>query len=248
MVLVHVWLLPLLLLVMATLIAYPLSRYMAWIMNGHYCPWRLFGWIEKKLDSGPQNWKQYAASLLIFNTVLFVYGYLVLALQPWLPLNPDGKTLLFPTTIFHSVASFMTNTDLQHYAGEVNLSNFSQIFFGIANLFLSAAIGLSALTAIIRALRGEEKMGNFFVDIWRVVVYIFLPAAFIVGCFFIYEGSPMTFATSHQAKGVEGKAQTLVVGPVAAFESMKMLGTNGGGFYGMNPHTLMKTPPASPIL
>ena len=177
---------------------------------------------------------QYTGSLLLFNTILFVYGYVVLALQPFTPLNPDGKTLLSPTTIFHSVASFMTNTDLQHYAGEVNLSNFSQIFFCIANLFLSAAIGLSALTAIIRAFRGDPLLGNFFVDMWRVVVYMFVPIAFVIALIFLQQGSPMTFETSYQVHTLEGGRQTIVVGPVAAFEAMKMLGTNGGGFYSMN--------------
>ncbi len=214
-------------------------------MDGKYRPLPIFRWFENALNNGPQNWMQYAGSLLLFNTILFVYGYLVLALQPYTPLNPDGKTLLSPTTIFHSVASFMTNTDLQHYSGEANLSNFSQIFFGIANLFVSAAIGLSALTAIIRALRGDSLLGNFFVDIWRVIVYMFVPIAFIIALIFMQQGSPMTFQTSYQISTLEpgamgigndgqAKQQTIVVGPVAAFEAMKMLGTNGGGFYSMN--------------
>ena len=143
--LTKVWILPCSLLATATLIAFPFSRYLAWIMDGKYRPLPILRWFEKRLDSGPQNWKQYTGSLLVFNTVLFVYGYVVLALQPWMPLNPDGKGMLFPSTIFQAVTSFMTNTDLQHWAGDVHLSNFSQIFFGIAMLFISAAIGLSAL-------------------------------------------------------------------------------------------------------
>src|SRR5208337_5362157 len=137
-----------------------------WIMDGKYRHLPFLGLFEKRLDSGPQNWKQYVGSLLIFNTVLFVFGYLVLALQPWLPLNQDGKGMLFPTTIF-SVISFMTNTNLQHYSGDVHLSNFSQIFFCIANMFLSASVGLCALTAIIRAFQGNSSLGNYFVDMWR---------------------------------------------------------------------------------
>ena len=156
------------------------------------------GWFEKHLDSGPQNWKQYTGSLLLFNMLLFVFGYLVLMLQPWMPLNPDGKGMLFPSTIFHSVISFMTNTNLQHYAGDVNLSNFSQIFFCIANMFLSASVGLCALTAIIRAFQGNSSLGNYFVDMWRVVVYMFIPVALIFGLIFLQQGSPMTFKSSHQ--------------------------------------------------
>src|SRR5262245_34930876 len=134
---IQTWLLPFLLIITATLLAYVLSRYITWIMDGHYRPLAIFRWFENQINSGPQNWKQYAGSLLLFNALLFVFSYVILALQPLLPLNPEGKTLLAPSTIFHSAASFITNTDLQHYAGEQQLSNFSQLFFGITNLFLS---------------------------------------------------------------------------------------------------------------
>ena len=242
---IQTWLLPFSLLAAATLIAFPLSRYLTWIMEGKYRPLPVLGWIEQRLDSGPQNWKQYIASLLIFNTVLFVFGFLVLAFQPWLPLNPDGFGMLNPSTIFHSVVSFMTNTDLQHYAGEQTLSIFSQIFFANANLFLSAAIGLCALVAIIRLLRGQALIGNFFQDMWRVLVYMFVPVAFVVALIFITQGSPMTLQASHKVSTLEpaamgttdkgeAKPQVISMGPVAAFESIKMLGTNGGGFFGMN--------------
>jgi len=228
---------------------------MAWIMDGKYRPFFIFKWSEKWLNSGPQSWKQYAGSLLLFNTLLYVFSFLVLVLQPWMPLNPDGKTMLAPSTIFNSVASFMTNTDLQHYAGDQHLSNFSQLFFCITNLFVSAAIGLSALTAIIRALRSDLSLGNFFLDMWRVIVYMFVPAAFFFGVIFITQGSPMTFKSSYQVATLEpasmgmtdsgvAKQQTIVVGPVAAFESMKMLGTNGGGFYGMNSAHPFENPTA----
>lgn len=252
---IQVWFLPFALLVEAALISIPLSRYLAMIMDGNYRPLPIMGWFEKRLNSGPQNWKQYMGSLLIFNTVLFVFGFLVLALQPYMPFNPDGKTMLAPSAIFNSVASFMTNTDLQHYAGDQHLSNFSQIFFGITNLFISAAIGLSALTAIIRALRSDPSMGNFFVDMWRVVVYMFVPIALVFAVIFIHEGSPMTLKSSYQVSTLEqgamgttdkgeAKPQTIVVGPVAAFEAMKMLGTNGGGFYGMNSAHPFENPTA----
>ena len=97
------------------------------------------------------------------------------------PLNPLGRGMLAPTTIFNTVISFMTNTNLQHYSGDQDLSNFSQIFFSLPNIFLSASIGFCALTAIIRAFRGEATVGNFFVDMWRVVIYMFLPVSLILG-------------------------------------------------------------------
>lgn len=127
------WLLPISIIVFTIIIAIPLSRYMARIMDGNYQPLRPFRWFEEKLYGGPQSWKQYTVALLIFNAVLFVYGFVVLALQPVMPLNPRGLGMLAPTTIFHTVLSFITNTNMQHYSGDVAFSNFSQIFFCIAN-------------------------------------------------------------------------------------------------------------------
>jgi potassium-transporting ATPase potassium-binding subunit len=239
------WTLPLLILVTAIAVSIPLSRYMAWVMDGRYRTPRLLRWFESKLDSGPQDWKQYTVALLVFNAVLFVFGFIVLSLQPLMPLNPLGRGMLAPSTIFSTVISFMTNTNLQHYSGDQHFSNFSQIFFILPNMFLSASVGLCALTAIIRALRGEQRVGNFFVDMWRVVVYMFVPIALIVGVIFIHQGMPMTYASAHQVTTLEPaamgtadngqpKQQTLIVGPVAAVIPIKMLGTNGGGFYGMN--------------
>lgn len=243
--LVQTWLLPCMLLITALVTAFPLSRYLTWIMDGKYQVLPGLAWFEQKLYSGKQDWKQYTSSLLIFSTLLFVFGYIILALQPWMPLNPEHKTLLSPTTIFHSAASFATNTDLQHYSGEQHLSNFSQIFFGITNLFISAGIGLSILTAIIRALRGDSAVGNFFLDMWRIVVYMFVPTAFIFAIIFIQQGCPMTLRSFFEVTTLEsGLKQTIVVGPVAAFEAIKMLGTNGGGFYGMNSAHPFENPTA----
>jgi K+-transporting ATPase ATPase A chain len=251
----QIWLLPIAILVVTTILALPLGRYLAWIMNGHYKAPRFFHWFETRLDSGPQNWKQYTVSVLLFNTVLFVFGFTVLALQPWMPLNPDAKGMIAPTTIFHSVVSFMTNTDLQHYSGDQVFSNFSQILFCLTNFFLSASIGFCGLTAIIRAFRGDAHVGNFFVDMWRVVVYMFLPVAFLLGIVFLQQGSPMTYQSSYHVATLEpaamgttdkgdAKPQNIVVGPLAAFVPMKQLGTNGGGFYGMNSAHPFENPTA----
>src|SRR5471030_2467489 len=107
------WFLPISILVATTVLAVPLSRYLAWIMNGKYKAPGILRWFEARLDTGPQNWKQYTGSMLIFNTMLFVFGFAVLALQPWMPFNALGRGMVAPTTIFHSVVSFITNTDLQ---------------------------------------------------------------------------------------------------------------------------------------
>jgi K+-transporting ATPase ATPase A chain len=250
-----IWLLPVAILVSTTILAFPLGRYMAWIMNGKYKAPAVLRWFEDRLNSGPQNWKQYAVSMLLFNTVLFVFGFLVLWIQPWMPLNADGKGMLAPTTIFHSVVSFMTNTDLQHYSGDQVFSNFSQIFFCLTNFFLSASIGFCGLTAMIRAFRSDRHVGNFFVDMWRVVVYMFLPVSFILALFFLQQGCPMTYQSSYHATTLEpasmgttdkgdAKPQNIVLGPLAAFVPMKQLGTNGGGFYGMNSAHPFENPTA----
>ncbi len=250
------WLLPVSIIVFTIAIAIPLSHYMAKIMDGKYRAPGFLRSIESRLDSGPQNWKQYTVALLVFNIVLFVYGYLVLVAQPWMPLNPRGLGALAPTTVFHTVISFITNTNMQHYSGDVAFSNFSEIFFCIANFFLSAAVGLCALAAIIRALRSDSHLGNFFLDMWRVVAYMFLPAAFVISLIFLAQGMPMTYQNAYQVSTLEpasmgtadngqAKQQTIVIGPLAAFVPMKMMGTNGGGFFGMNSSHPFENPNAA---
>ena len=249
------WLLPLSLLVTATLLAIPHSRYAAWIMDGKFRAPGFLHWVEKRLDTGEQTWQQYTVALLVFNVILFVYGFVVLAVQPLAPLNPLGRGMLAPTTIFNSVVSFMTNTNLQHYSGDQHFSIFSQLFFCIPNFFLSASVGFCALTAIIRAFRGDKTVGNYFVDMWRVCVYLFIPVAFALSLLFAHQGSPMTFENAHTVSTLEPgamgaaddgtpKQQTIVVGPLAIFVPQKMLGTNGGGFYGMNSAHPFENPTA----
>jgi len=249
------WTLPLLLLVVTILISIPLSKYFAWIMDGRYRAPRVLAWFESRLNTGQQNWKQYVVAMLAFTAVLFTYGYVVLCLQPVAPLNPLGRGILGPSVIFNTVISFMTNTNLQHYSGDQHLSNFSQIFFILPNMFLSASIGFCALAAIIRAFRGEATVGNFFVDMWRVVVYIYVPAALIIGTIFMHEGMPMTYTSEQTVTTLEpasmgiddhgaAKPQNIIVGPVAAVIPIKMLGTNGGGFYGMNSAHPLENPTA----
>ncbi len=249
------WTLPILLLAVTIALSIPLSAYFASVMEGRLKAPGPLAWCEAKLDSGQQNWKQYVVAMLAFTAVLFTFGYIVLCLQPVAPLNPLGRGILAPSTIFNTVISFMTNTNLQHYSGDQHLSNFSQIFFILPNMFLSASIGFCALAVIIRAFRGESMVGNFFVDMWRVVVYIYLPVALIIGVIFMHEGMPMTFSSEQTVTTLEpasmgtddqgqAKPQNIIVGPVAAVIPIKMLGTNGGGFYGMNAAHPLENPTA----
>ncbi len=245
------WLLPFLIVATTVALSVPVGRYLARIMDGRYTPPALLRWIERRLDTGPQNWKQYALSLLLFNTLMFVFGYLILALQPVLPLNQkdsafaDGKGMLSPTTIFNTVTSFLTNTNLQHYSGEQHLSYFSQLVFVVWNMFTSAAVGFCALTAIIRGLRGDPHMGNYYLDMWRVVVYVFIPFSVLTGVLLMAAGVPMTLEPSAEVPTVQvggmgtnedgsPKPQVIARGPVAAVLPIKHLGTNGGGFFGAN--------------
>jgi len=248
------WLLPLLIVATTVALSVPMGRYLARIMDGKYTPPPGAARIERLLNTGAQTWKQYAFSLLLFNTLMFVFGYLVLALQPVMPLNqkdaafPDGKGMLSPTTIFNTVTSFLTNTNLQHYSGEQHLSYFSQLVFVVWNMFASAAVGFCALAAVVRGLRGDPDMGNFYLDMWRVVVYVFVPFSFLTGVLLLAAGVPMTLEPAAEVQTIQvgamgtdtvdgkevPKPQVIARGPVAAVLPIKHLGTNGGGFFGAN--------------
>src|SRR5262245_27722765 len=114
----HIWLLPLLIVAATVALSVPVGRYLAWVIDGHLRVPGWLRWFESRVDTGHQDWKQYWISLLIFNTVMFLFGYLVLQSQAWLPLNPDEHGTLGPTTVFNTVTSFLTNTNLQHYSGD----------------------------------------------------------------------------------------------------------------------------------
>jgi potassium-transporting ATPase potassium-binding subunit len=240
------WFLPTLIVGTTLVLSAPVGLYFAWINDGRYPAPKWLRWLESRFDLGGQNWKQYTISLLLFNTLMFVFGYLVLATQPLLPgLNPEGKKMLAPTTIFNTCCSFLTNTDLQHYAGEQHLSYGSQMFAILWYMFTSAAVGFCSLSAITRALRGDPHMGCYYLDMWRVIAYIFLPASLIMGPLLVATGMPMTFEPAASITTLEPGAmgtddagrplpQVIARGPVAAVLPIKHLGTNGGGFFGAN--------------
>lgn len=239
------WTLPILILAVTFVLAIPIGLYMARIFEGRCQLPGWLRWVEARLDTGPQNWKQYCWAFMLFNLVTFVVGFTVLSLQPYLPLNPDSKGMLSPTMIFHTAVSFMTNTNQQHYSGEVHLSYFSQLFFVLWKQMLSPIIGLAALLAIIRGLRGDKHMGNFYLDVWRGVAYFFVPLYLIVALLLMAGGVPMTLEGSAKATTVEpgvmgnddsgaAKPQEIARGPVAAVIAAKQFGTNGGGYFAIN--------------
>ena len=245
------WTLPILIVITSVLLSIPVGFYLARVMDGRLAVPRWLAWFERRVDTGPQNWKQYAIALLLFNTVMFVVAFVCLAVQPVAPLNPDGKVMLGPTTIFNTATSFLTNTNLQHYSGEQHLSYFSQMTAILWNMFVSAAVGFGALAAIVRGLRGDANMGNFYLDVWRVVVYVFLPASIIMGVLLLAAGVPMTFdgaaevtTLEQPADAKEPQTQKIARGPVAAIIPIKHLGTNGGGFFGANSSHPFENPSA----
>ena len=183
-----------------------------------------------------QDWKAYGKSLLISNVVMWLAMWTVVTLQQVLPLNPDGIRNMEPLLAFNTITSFVTNTNLQHYSGETGLSYFSQMFVIAFLQFVTAGTGIAAAVAIIRGLAGNrlKELGNFYVDLTRAVVRVFLPLALLVSVLVMQQGVPMTFDGAARATTVEGATQTIARGVTAGVVSIKQLGTNGGGYFGPN--------------
>ena len=235
----------------AALLSWPLGRYMAWSMEpaataGRYRDVleRTFVRVAGAMTSGPQDWKRYAVALLTFNAVMFALCIAVLASQQHLPLNPDGKGALEGSLVFHTAASFVTNTNLQHYSGEVALSHFAQLVALMWLQFTSAATGIAALAALARGLAGQATMGNFLVDLQRATFLVLLPLALLLAVLLVLGGVPMTLDGAIEATTLEGAKQVIARGPVAAFVAIKQLGTNGGGFFGPNSAHPFENPTA----
>lgn len=223
------------------LLSWPLGKAMTWAMDpgkhetglrGRFT--RLFRTVCGGFIDKGQDWKRYSLSLLLFNAVMFALVYSIMASQEYLPLNPDGKGALEPSLIFHTAASFTSNTNLQHYSGEVSMSYFTQLFALMWLQFVSAATGIAALTALSRGLSGKPDLGNFYRDLLNAAFLVLLPVAIIVAVLLVLSGVPMTFGGSVTAETLEGFTQTIARGPVAAFVAIKQIGTNGGGFFGPN--------------
>ena len=226
------------------LLSLPLGAYMKWAMDpapGQARRWtRLFQTLGGA--SGDQDWKRYLVTLLVFNLIMFTVTFAILATQQWLPLNPDKRGALDPTLVFNTAASFTTNTNLQHYSGEVSMSYFSQLAGLMWLQFVSAATGIAALAALARGIAGRPGLGNFIVDVQRASVLVLLPLAAVVALLLVAGGVPMTLQGAAGATTMEGAAQMIARGPVAAFVAIKQLGTNGGGFFGPNATHPLENP------
>ncbi len=217
------------------------------------------------------DWKRYARAMLAFNAALFVLSFALLSLQGKLSvLNPDGKGSLAALgykdaagavhdgadtgVIFHTVCSFVTNTNLQHYSGEQNLSYFSQLAAIVWLMFVTPAVGLAVMLATIRGLRGDKDLGDFYVDLMRGLLFVLLPISLLLAVALVGLGVPMTFQPAASATTIDGAAtgmttQTIARGPVAALVAIKQAGTNGGGFFGPNStHPFENPSPSSNLL
>lgn len=196
-----------------------------------------------RIDRKGMNWKQYTVSLLMTNAVMIFAGYGVLRLQQILFLNPNGIEGMESTLSFNTIISFMTNTNLQHYSGESGLTYLSQMLVIIFMMFTSAATGYSACMAMCRGFAGKRKdLGNFYEDMVRVTTRILLPWSLIFGLVLIWQGSPCTFDGNFAVETIQDQFQSFAMGPVAALEIIKHLGTNGGGFLGANSTTPWENP------
>lgn len=193
-----------------------------------------------------QGWRRYALHMLLFNAVLMALTYAVLRLQGILPFNPQGLAGLSPHLAFNTAVSFTTNTNWQSYGGESTMSNLSQMFGLTIHNFLSAATGIALAFALFRgfARRSATTIGNFWADATRVTLYLLLPISIVYALFLIASGVPQTLAASVDVTTLEGVKQTLALGPVASQEAIKMLGTNGGGFFNANSAHPFENPTA----
>ncbi|WP_409289252.1 potassium-transporting ATPase subunit KdpA [Pseudomonas sp. KCJK8927] len=193
-----------------------------------------------------QNWKQYALALLAFNLAGFVLLFCVLLLQGYLPLNPQHLPGQEWSLAFNTAVSFVTNTNWQAYSGEASVSYLSQMLGLTVQNFVSAATGLAVLVALCRGIarRSTATLGNFWVDMTRGTLYGLLPLCLVLALLLVWQGVPQTFADYAHAVTLQGVDQVIPLGPAASQIAIKQLGTNGGGFFGVNSAHPFENPTA----
>ncbi|MFW3602294.1 potassium-transporting ATPase subunit KdpA [Staphylococcus caprae] len=187
--------------------------------------------------------KTYLKHFLWFNGLTGVFAFILLLTQQWLWLNPNHNLNQSVSLAFNTVASFLTNTNLQHYAGETGLTYFTQMGVITCLMFTSAASGYAVCIAMLRRLTGvTDVIGNFYQDMTRFIVRVLIPFAFIISLFLISQGTPQTLKGNLVVETMSGVKQTIAYGPIASLEAIKHLGTNGGGFLGANSSTPFENP------
>lgn len=232
-------------------LAIPLGKYIANVYLGErtlFDP--VLNPVEKifyrisRIDSAKEmTWQEHLKVLLTINIVWFVYGMFILMNQGWLPLNPDGNPSMTPDLAFNTTISFVTNTNLQHYSGESGVSYFGQLTLMLYQ-FISAGAGMAASAVLFNALREKSstKLGNFYDYFLKSCTRILLPISFVVALILVFNGTPMTFEGKDTITSLQGDTVHVSRGPAAAMIAIKQVGTNGGGFYGVNSAHPLENP------
>jgi K+-transporting ATPase ATPase A chain len=227
-------------------LAYPLGALMARVYNAARLPGGAVerGFLRLTGDGRQQDWKAYGRSVLIFSVVFSALLYALLRLQAHLFLNPDHVQAVPPHVALNTTASFVTNTNWQFYAGESTMSYLTQMAGLAVQQFVSAGVGMAVLAAVVRGLarRTTSELGNFWVDLYRSIVYILLPLSLILAVILMSQGVPQTFSGHATAHTLEGATQLIARGPVALMIAIKQLGTNGGGFFNSNSAVPFENP------
>jgi potassium-transporting ATPase potassium-binding subunit len=232
-------------------LAYPLGLYMARVYTTPRFGGRFLGGIErgfyKIVGADPdreQDWKSYAKTVLVFSVLFFLVVYAIQRLQAHIFLNPNHNGAVPAHLALNTAASFITNTNWQFYAGESTMSYFTQMTALAVQQFVSAGVGMAVLAAVIRGIsrRSSGTLGNFWVDLYRSLIYIFLPLSIVLAVVLVWQGDPQTFGATVSAHTLEGVTQQIARGPVALMIAIKQLGTNGGGFYNSNSAVPFENP------
>ena len=234
-------------------LSYPLGRYIAKVYKGEKTPLDFMApverWIYRFSGINPHeemNWKQFLRALLTVNLFWFLWGMILLVAQGVLPLNPDGNPGQTPDQAFNTCISLLVNCNLQHYSGETGLTYFTQLFVIMLFQFITAACGMAALAGVFRAMAAKttRTIGNFWVYLVKSTTRILMPLSLLVGILLILNGTPMTFDGKQTLTTLEGTEQTISQGPTAAIVPIKQLGTNGGGYFGVNSAHPLENPNA----
>ncbi|WP_293714946.1 potassium-transporting ATPase subunit KdpA [uncultured Parabacteroides sp.] len=237
--------------VLMVVLAYPLGMYIAKVYKEEKT-WLDFmapveRWIYKLCGIDPKeemSWKSFLKALLTVNVFWFFWGMILLCIQAYLPLNPDGNANQSPDLAFNTCISFMVNCNLQHYSGESGLTYFTQLFVIMLFQFITAATGMAALAGIFKAMAAKSTatIGNFWNYLVKSCTRILLPMSLIVGFVLILQGVPMGFDGKMAVTTMEGTEQMVSQGPTAAIVPIKQLGTNGGGYFGVNSSHPLENP------
>lgn len=236
---------------MTLLIAVPLGRYLAKMFAGE----RVWTDFMKPLERGlfklggvnpnePMDWKQFLKAMLAINLLWLVYGFFVLIYQDKLPLNPDGNPGMTPDLAFNTIISFVVNCNLQHYSGESGLTYLTQQFIIMFLQFTSAATGIAAAVALFKAFRDKttENIGNFWDFFIKSITRLLLPLSIVVALILTFNGTPSSYAGKDQFISMQGDTVNVSRGPAAQMIAIKHLGTNGGGWFGVNSAHPLENP------